>query len=124
MAGVKNLLTLTDVSEEDPRASIDARLYAILTDDSRLILLDGRGWTTGFGGIDGQTLDDVTRTAKVVVGPDGTVTGESQPEVDKLYWTTLVGRLGDAGVNITAVDLSALPHEVEISERLLTRLKM
>jgi len=66
----------------------------------------------------------VTQTAKHVVGPDGTVPGESQAEVDRWYWMTLVGQLDDAGISISAADLSALPHEVEISERLLKRLKV
>jgi hypothetical protein len=124
MVGVKNLLTLTDICEADPGHSIDAHLYAVLTDDTRLVLLDDRGWSSGFGGIDAQTPDQVKQTAKDVVGPDGTVPGESQAELDRWYGETLVGRLEDAGVSIAASDLSALPHGVEISERLLKRLKV
>jgi hypothetical protein len=70
MAGVKNLLTLADISAATPGYSIDAHLYAVLTDGNRLILRDDRGWASAFGG------------------------------------------------------LSASPHEVEISERLLKRLKV
>jgi hypothetical protein len=123
MAAPQRLLTLTDIDDRDARGtSIFAHLYVVLTDGIRVLLLDDRGWSSS------QPIDDMTRayvtsTAKMAVGPDGPGPGETDAQMETWHWESLARRLEDSRLSITGIDLSELPHDVEISESLSKRLK-
>jgi hypothetical protein len=85
-------------------------------------LLNDRGWTSSQQ-IDDMTRGEVSSTAKTVVGPDGPGPGETDAQMETLYWAFLARRLEDSGVRMTGTDLRELPHDVQISERLCKRLK-
>ena len=57
-------------------------------------------------------------TARTVVGPDGAHGEISQADMDAGHWETLAGRLRDQGVESEPGELSALPHDVELGDRL------
>ena len=139
MAAVTRLLThvdLVDEHDEGPdarRLDVSARLEAVLADGRRVVLLDDRGWSA-LGHIDwdhrptpeerareegririwaGQTAEDMAETARAVVGPDEPGDG---------HWGALADDLRGHGVEIDAAGLESLPHDVELSERVLARL--
>ena len=139
MAAVARLLTLVDLSDghdEGPdarRLDVSARLEAVLDDGRRVVLLDDRGWSE-VGHIDwdhrptpeerarvergiriwaGQTAEDMAETARAVVGPD-------EPGDD--HRAALADDLRRLGVDVDAAALEALPHDVELSERVLARI--
>ena len=65
-----------------------------------------------------MTRGEVSSTARTVVGPDGPGPGETDAQMETLYWEFLSRRLEDSGVRMTGTDLRELPHDVQISERL------
>lgn len=148
MALVAHLLTFVDIAHEhddDHEAgttslSLSARHEAVLADGRRILLLDDRGWnerdvtwgdkasaresalvklTTMWAG---ATMEELERTARDVVGPDEPFDGRAQADMEASHWGYLARIMGQRGVDVDADDLSALPHVVEFSDRLLTRL--
>jgi hypothetical protein len=118
MSEVDRLLTLVDL--DDRRAdgtAAWAHLYAILVSSERSLLLDDRGWVSS-APIAAQGQEDVECTAKMVVGPEGPISGETDEQMEAAYWSFLERKLRDAGVQTTAQELQGLRHEVEIGERL------
>lgn len=112
-------------SHDDPRSmSLSALHLAILQDGHRLILLDDRGWSeSGPPDIWARTsIDDLEGTARMVVGPDEPFGSRSQEDMETDHWADLAGTLRQEGVLIDAEELSRLPHDVELTERLRTRL--
>ena len=63
-------------------------------------------------------MDDVVETSRVVVGPDEPFRGRSRAEMEAGHWNTLARTLGTHGVEVDAEALAALPHDVELSDRL------
>ncbi len=108
--------------------AFSARLSAEL-DDGRLVpLLTDRGWAQSgprpgggdpWAGVSERELADAART---VVGPDEPPPGRTQDEEDALHWRALAARLGPHGVAADGEGLRRLPHDVELSERVRTRL--
>jgi hypothetical protein len=84
-------------------------------------LLDDRGWSSG-APIDGSTTQEVDATAKMVVGPDEPWHGQTREEVEESHWASLERKLQVAGVNIKDGELRTLSHDLEISDRLRSRL--
>ena len=119
MATVRRLVTFADIDGRSGGTSIRARLDAALEDGTRIVLLDDRGWS-GSGGAAAFGLygEDIAETARMVVGPDGAWGEFTQADMDAGHWRTLAGKLAAHGVEIDPGELSRLPHDVEISDRL------
>lgn len=136
---VARLLTFVDIAEGDAgpeghRMSVRARHEAVLADGGRVVLLDDRGWSgdTIRVGSDGkrsrvpgwahETAEEIERTARVVVGPDEPSEGRTHAEMGASHWDYLARILQQQGVDVQGAELRALPHDVELSDRLLARL--
>jgi hypothetical protein len=139
MASLARLVTVVDIIGANPsQLSFSARHDAVLADGRRVVLLDDRGWSQSrvhfFGEREspmreeasspweGVTREDIEETARTVVGPDSAYGEYTQAEMDEGHWSFLCAALEAQGVDVDATDLRALPHEVELSARLLTRL--
>lgn len=112
-------------SEQDPRhMSFSALHLAVLDDSRRLTLLDDRGWgASGPPDIwDRTSVEDIEAEARMVVGPDGPYGDRSEADMAGEHWAALAGFLRRQGVLADPQELSRLPHKVELSERLRTRL--
>lgn len=112
-------------SPDDPRSmSLSALQLAVLQDGRRLTVLDDRGWSaSGPPDIWGRTsIQEVEETARMVVGPDEPVDSYSPADMETNHWVELAATLRQHGVLISAEELSRLPHDVELTERLHTRL--
>jgi hypothetical protein len=93
----------------------------VLHNGERLLLLDGRGWSSS-AAIAHQSLEEIERTARMVVGPDGPGPDETDQQMAAWYWERMEHKLRDAGIAADAAELQGLVHDVEISERLRRRL--
>jgi len=118
--------------EDARRISVTARHEAVLEDGSRLPLLDDRGWTQELRGPGADAIDDlwaltperdIVETARTVVGPDEPFGGRSQDAMESDHWKALAGILRAQGVVVDAAELRQLPHDVELSDRLRSRLR-
>lgn len=133
MPDVVRLETIADLqrAENARDMSVSARLEAVLGDGRRVVLLDGRGWTSSLRGLGADDMDvwatsseaEIAETARTVVGPDEAYGGRSQSEMDAGHWTTLAETLRAEGVEASADDLRGLPHDVVLTERLRARLR-
>ena len=121
---------------------MSARHEAVLADGRRVVLLDDRGWSgelfrvvrggepsrqeRGLIGLPGvwasETAEEIERTARVVVGPDEPFEGRTQAEMEASHWDSLARVLQQQGVAVQGAELRALPHDVELSDRVLARL--
>jgi hypothetical protein len=143
MAAVSRLITFVDIAADDdgPDArtmSVSARHEAVLADGRRVVLLDDRGWSgqlsvysngeepPGERDLPGiwayETVEGMKRTARDVVGPDEPFDGRTQADIEADHWDALARILRQHGVEITAADLEALEHVVELSDRVLARI--
>jgi hypothetical protein len=110
---------------DDPRdMSLSALHLAVLEDGRRLTLLDDRGW-----GVHGPpdvwrrtSVEEIEADARMVVGPDAPYGDHSAADMETDHWVYLAGILRRQGVRVEADELGRLPHDVEISERLRTRI--
>ncbi|MGI5350733.1 hypothetical protein ACQEU8_21520 [Streptomyces sp. CA-250714] len=131
MTAVTRLVTHVEMSGTgtDARSlSVSARLEAVLADGRSETLLDDRGWSSMLhgGGVDEQqagirawiSVEDVEETARMVVGPDEPVDGESYEDAATAHWTHLADTLARQGVHADARELERLPHDVVLGERL------
>jgi hypothetical protein len=146
MASVVRLVTAVDVRHDGedsgtPTLSVSARLDALLDDGRRIVLLDDRGWTSQvcvawdhepsleereraarLGAWFGQTVEEIEETARQVVGPDEAFGDHTQEDMAAAHWEALSGVLRALGVEAEAAGLRALPHDVELGERVLARI--
>lgn len=144
MTSVARLVTFVDLGGDDDgpdgrMMSVSATHDAELADGRRVTLLSDRGWGgTGRPGYvmvdDGappqapggiwshQTVQELKETARTVVGPDEPWEDETWAEVEACHWEALADTLRHAGIDVDAADLRALPHDVELSDRILSRL--
>lgn len=128
MVSVTRLVTFVDVTSErfDPRQlSVSARHEAVLADGRWVVLLDDRGWS-GSGPPDvwaTTSMEEMVFTARMVVGPDEPPDGTTQEEEAAGHWAHLADILRRQGVAVDASELSQLPHDVVLSDRLLARLR-
>jgi hypothetical protein len=111
---------------------VSVRHEAVLEDGSRLPLLDDRGWTEELRGPGADAIDDlwvltperdIVDTARTVVGPDEPFGGRSQDAMESDHWKALAENLRAQGVAVDAAELRKLPHDVELSDRLRSRLR-
>ena len=131
MAAAARLVTFVDLDDDgaDPsRMSCSARHEAVLTDGSRVLLLDDRGWAGSMGrgsGLDiwsTTSVADVELMARMVVGPDEPPAGRSHEAEAAGHWAALAGVLRHHGVAADPRELSRLPHDVVLSDRLRAKL--
>jgi hypothetical protein len=142
VAAISRLVTHVDITDRVPdtcQISISARHEAELVDGGRLLLLDDRGWTSlpsisaiskGPGDDSWQrdvaervelSVEEIERTARVVVGPDEPYEEQSREEAEAAHWAHLAAVLARHGVVVDAEALRSLPHDVVLSGRLLAR---
>jgi hypothetical protein len=144
VAPVSRLLTFVDIADEDAdghdrrRMSMSARHEAVLADGRRVMLLDDRGWSAELRVVGGsepsrrkrivvethgiwayETAAEIERTARVVVGPDEPFERRTQAEMEASHWESLARVLQQEGIEAQAAELRALPHDVELSDRVL-----
>ena len=115
------LVTFVDV--DDPGAdtvSVSARHEVELADGSRVPLLDDRGWATTGHWTTTSTVD-IEETARVVVGPDEPFGDRTHEDMAADHWASLRQAARRQGVDVDAAELSRLPHDVVLSERVLAR---
>ncbi|MEJ5868007.1 hypothetical protein WDV85_09680 [Pseudokineococcus sp. 5B2Z-1] len=102
--------------------AVSALLELELDDGRRVVLLDDRGWSSRGRGVWAHTsLEDLTDTARMVVGPDEPPDGVSYQEEAALHWGELASRARSSGVDVDGNDLIALPHDVDISTEVRAR---
>jgi hypothetical protein len=136
------LVTFVDIDEGDDASeasglSFSARHDAVLTDGRRVLLLNNRGWSQSTGiSSSGEppmqenqsapwefvTREQVEDSARSVVGPDEPYGDYTRAEMAAGHWATLAATLGREGVEVDATEVSGLPHDVELSDRLIARL--
>jgi len=137
VAAVRRLLTIVDIADEDDdgpdarRMSVSARHEAVLADGRRVVLLDDRGWSEELAGVSEdedlpgvwaiETVEEIERTARTVVGPDEPFDDRTAADMEAGHWDSLARVLRQEGIEVDAADLSGLPHEVELSDRVLER---
>jgi hypothetical protein len=121
--------------------SVSARHEAVLADGRRVVLLDDRGWSEELrvlgddepssqerGQVEQlgiwayETVDEIERTARDVVGPDEPFAGRTPADMEASHWEFLARVLQQEGVEVKAAELKRLPHDVELSERVLARI--
>lgn len=111
----------TDPRPCDPRVmSLTALHLAVLDDGRRLPLLDDRGWTESGPGDVWRTTSagSIAAQARTVVGPDEPPGGRSSEEEARAHWEHLAAVLEHQGVDVGAQELSRMPHDVELTDRL------
>jgi len=143
VVGVRRLITTVDLAEREPRpaheASVSALHEAELTDGRRVVLLDDRGFTWAVrvatfgehgddaahvpGAWETTTLSDLEENARTVVGPDEAYGDVTEAEMAAGHWETLAATLADHGVQVDPEQLSTLPHDVELTGRVLARIR-
>jgi hypothetical protein len=138
------LETFADIDDEAAHAqqmSVSLRHEAVLESGRRVPLLEGRGWSTSmmrFSSDEGSaddasraltppdpwatTVEDIIDTARVVVGPDEPSDGHTYEDAAADHWAALVEVLRQQGTTVDAAELSRLPHDVVLSDRLLSRI--
>lgn len=147
MPRVARLVTFVDIADADDdgpaarRMSVSARHEAVLEDGRRIVLLDDRGWSEQLfvvgsdersqeerGRVElpgvwaSETVADLERTARDVVGPDEPFAGRTREEMDASHWDSLGRVLRRQGVEIEAAELRGLAHDVELSDRVRARI--
>lgn len=109
---------------------VSARLETEASDVGRIVLLDDRGWASSTSHPSEtipdiwihHSLDDIRETARMVVGPDEPFGDRSQEDMTAEHWGSLAKLLRRHRIDVDAVELQHLPHDVVPSERLLARI--
>ncbi len=133
MDGVQRLVTSVDVDRAaeaevgcERGIPISALLELELASGRRVVLLDDRGWSSSTSGsIDvwaSTSLESITATARMVVGPDEPPEGRSRAQEAAMYWGSLADTAREQDVRVGPEDLAALPHDVDVSEEVRARL--
>jgi hypothetical protein len=68
-----------------------------------------------------ETLEQLEQEARLVVGPDEPFGGRTQADMERDHWDALARVLRQQGVAVEAAELKVLPHDVELSDRVLAR---
>ncbi len=69
-----------------------------------------------------ETVEQLEREARSVVGPDEPLPSETQAEMEAGHWNMLASTLARHGVEVQGAELSRLPHDVVLSDRVLARI--
>lgn len=104
--------------------SVSARHEAVLVDGGRVLLLADRGWSSsGPPNIwEVTSVEAITDTARMVVGPDEPFGRRSQKDMEADHWAFMAAVLRHQGVDADALELGRLPHDVVLGEQLLARI--
>lgn len=87
--------------------------------------MDDRGWTVS-GPPDLRqetTVEEITKGARTVVGPDEAYGDHSRTEMAEAHWASLASTLRRHRVLVGPKELSGLPRDVELTERVRARLR-
>ena len=121
--------------------SVSARHEAVLADGRRVVLLDDRGWSEQLAVVSDEpsrqerrlveppgiwayeTVEEMERSARDVVGPDEPFDGRTPAEMEASHWDSLARVLRREGVQVDAAELRGLPHDVKLSDRVLARIR-
>jgi hypothetical protein len=136
VSAVTRLVTFVDLAEgagDTRQMTVSARHEAVLLDGGRVLLLDDRGWRALPPVSDSTrvpqpdiwaitSVEDIERTARIVVGPDEPFEGFSQEDAEHGHWAYLSDVLRQHGIVVDPLDVKRLPHDVVLSEQLLARL--
>src|SRR6478752_2138325 len=123
MAQVLELITLADLREDDAdakRISVAVRQEAVLDDGRRILLLDGRGWSSELRGPGAEIPDiwatesehEIAEQAGFVVGPDEPFGDRTQADMERSHWDALAETLCGQGIPMDGDRLRALPRRV------------
>ena len=118
---VVRLVTFVDLDCDGTALSLSARHDAVLADGRRIVLLDDRGWSGALR--DSLPQDEVVRTARMVVGPDAPFEGQTQAGMEADHWNSLARKLRLEGIEIDVDELKALPHDVQMSDRVMALIR-
>ncbi len=124
MTGLVTFVEVDDAGTDPRQMSVSAHHEAVLTTGARVLLLADRGWTSsGSANIWAVTsVVDIADTARVVVGPDEPFGGRSHMDMEADHWASLAAVLRRQGIDVDAVELGRLPHDVVLGEHLLARI--
>ncbi|MFL5913356.1 MAG: hypothetical protein ACJ768_22660 [Gaiellaceae bacterium] len=127
-------MDFVDEDGTDPaRQTFSARHEAVLA-DGRRVVLDNAGWSEWTLRLeDGQmtkvsppefpTRQSIEEHARIQVGPELPPRyTDTEAEVVEAHWRYLARVLESNGIDVDPSDLSALPHDVEFSDRIRARL--
>ena len=108
-------------SESQQQANFRVSEYAVLDDDTELVLHSDRGYSTRMIGSTSvwhqMTAASIESDVRAVVLPDDAeVTGEAHP------WEWFVTLLTEVGVGETVDRLRTVPYEVRIASDVLSRI--
>jgi hypothetical protein len=114
-------MRLVTTADADDQASggvgVSAVLALELDDGERVPLLTDRGWG-GPRTWEDLRVVDVEATTRTVVGPDEPSDDLTPQDMQAGHWAQLEHTAREHGVTITAAELAALPHDVELTPRL------
>jgi len=146
---VERLLTSVDLDGHDPGSHarsmfVRARHEAVLADGRHVLLLDDRGWggTVRVAFLDGspseedrrraereaprawahETVEGMQETARMVVGPDAPWGDHTEAEMESGHWDWMARILRDNEIDVSGDELKALPHDVELNDRVMARI--
>jgi hypothetical protein len=68
------------------------------------------------------SAEEIADTARMVVGPDEPFLGRAQKDMEADHWASLAAVLRRQGVDVDALELRRLPHDVVLGEQLLARI--
>ncbi|WP_449372865.1 hypothetical protein [Arthrobacter psychrolactophilus] len=126
MATISRLVSVAEANEKHhPSAglSVSVSLFAELDDGRSVLVLDDRGWSSSQPWAD-ATSAEMQQTARDVVGPDEPYGDGTMEEAIAAYWEYLRKILAAQGVETNAGVLRSAPHDVVLSESVLTRLRL
>lgn len=126
MATISRLVSVAEVNEtHDPSAglSVSVSLSAELEDGRTILVLDDRGWNSSQPWAD-ATSAAIQQTARDVVGPDEPYGDQTMEGAIADYWEYLRKILAAQGVETNSGVLRTVPHDVVLSESVLTRLSL
>jgi hypothetical protein len=69
-----------------------------------------------------ETVEEIKRAARFVVGPDEPFEGHSQADMEASHWDALARSLRPHGIEVVGAELKTLRHDVELSDRVLARI--
>lgn len=113
------LITYASLVEwTERRYSVGLRHILRLNDGREHVLLNDRGWSGTRLPDDRLELETVELSARTAVGPDEPIDGQTWEELDRDNWSWIAEVLQKAGETMTVDDVSRLPHDVVLDERL------
>ena len=115
------LVTRVDVGDPGSReVDADCLLLLELDDGRRVPLLADRGWCESQLWSQ-ATLADLESVARMVVGPDAPFGDLTEDDMARDHWLALALQAQMQSLAVSAEDLARLPHRVEFTQGVLSR---